>query len=184
MFAEEAPYGVRLRLGMAGFCAIILVGAATLALRIDDFVKGWAFAMPGTTDSALAPATFPSMILWLVAALAAANLALALRARARETAQDALDGASPPTDGDDAMTTGPATPLRVAVVIGACLLYLLSLSGLGFVLASSIAIGGGALAVGYRRIPTLVLTAGILPAATWYAFRYGMKVILPEFDLW
>ncbi|WP_163026010.1 tripartite tricarboxylate transporter TctB family protein [Chachezhania antarctica] len=157
---------------MAAISAAICAGAGWLALNIDSFVKGWAFAMPGTTDSSLAPATFPRLILWLVALLAAANLVSAmLHPDEDEPAQTVTPG-----------QTGPITLSRVIILALSTLAYLVLLSRAGFILTSIAAIGLGALATGYRRWVPLLAVALLLPPATWYAFRYGMKVILPQSD--
>lgn len=124
--------------------------------------------MPGTTDAALEPATFPRMVLWLLAALAAMNLGSQLLAM----------------HGPDEANDATPSVLRVAAVVLGMMAYVALLPVLGFIATSTIAIGGGAWLVGYRRAVPLVLTAALLPSGTWYAFRYGMKVILPEASIW
>ncbi|MBY6092671.1 tripartite tricarboxylate transporter TctB family protein [Maritimibacter alkaliphilus] len=171
---DSGRHSQRLRLAMAATSAVICAGAAWLALNIDSFVRGWAFAMPGTTDSSLAPATFPRLVLCLVALLAAANLVSALL-RAPEPEEAA---ATP----DSAGQTGPVTLPRVLLLCAASLAYLALLPVAGFILTSIAAIVLGGIATGYRTWVPLLCVALLLPPATWYAFRYGMKVILPQSD--
>lgn len=170
---------LRAKIAMIALCVVIATGAGWLAFNIDAFVSGWAFAMPGTTDAALAPATFPRMILWLVALVALANsIGEAIGFFKHRPCGSTSDAMS------NDLERGPLTAVRAAGILAGVVLYLWSLPVFGFIVTSTSAIVLGSRIVGYRRWPVIIATAVILPSITWYSFRYGMKVILPEASAW
>ena len=152
------------RLLMIGSAAI---GCATLwlAVNIDNYVRGWAFAMPGTTDATMAPATFPRLIFSLVTVLAFAVTLTSLKEMKVAPRIETLDAK------------------RLVVMAGSVALAFFALGTLGFVVTSLLVIVLGPLALGYRNYLAIGLTAALIAGVAWWLFRYGMNVILPQFRL-
>lgn len=150
---------------LAAGCLVIGVAALWLAATIDRHVKGWAFAMPGTTDATMAPSAFPAMILGLIGTLAFGTALSGLLQlwRGRE-----ISGLDLP---------------RLLGVSGTVLLRFLMLAKLGFVLTAAAVIGGVPPALGYRNWTAITVTAVLIAVLAWPLFRYGMNVILPQFTL-
>lgn len=161
------------RLPIMAFSAFVAVGAGWLALNISVFVRGWAFAMPGTTDSSLAPATFPRLILSIACLIAILCFLSEMVSPSKPQSVDTPEAG-----------TRAVTPLMVLGLLSFCVSYLLLMPRLGFTTTSILALALGAILVGWRKWIPLAVVALLLPPATWFAFRYGMRVILPQFSLW
>jgi putative tricarboxylic transport membrane protein len=145
----------------AGLFVALLAGAGFLA--VPHLVSGWAFAIPGTTDSAMEPTFFPRVALAMTATF---GIVVAVTTRLRSDPLPIL-----------AMTrTGW---LRIAALMVITLFYLAALRLIGFVLSSIALMIVLPLLVGYRRPIPLVATALLLPPTVSYVFWYGLKVALP-----
>jgi hypothetical protein len=145
--------------------AALLVAALAAAgfLAVPYLVSGWAFVIPGTTDSAMAPTFFPRVALAVTATFA---LLVVLSGSTRSDPLPIL-----------AMTR--SSWARIAALLAISAAYLAGLRLIGFVLASFLLMLALPLLVGYRkRIPVLAV-ALLLPPVVSLVFWYGLKVALP-----
>jgi uncharacterized Tic20 family protein len=150
--AEIAAAAVLTAVGLVGFVVV------------PNFVSGWAFQMPGTTDAALAPTFFPRLAMALIVV---AGLGVILSAPQRAERLPLVD-------------MSRSEWLRFACVVAAILAFFLGLRVVGFVPASIVFIAAISVMLGYRR-PIVVAAASILaPVLIVLAFRYGLKVLLPS----
>jgi putative tricarboxylic transport membrane protein len=143
---------------------IFLVGAVGGFLAVPHLVSGWAFVMPGTTDSALTPTFFPRLAMVL---LALTSLCMLLSAVSR-------------TDVIPLVEMTSEDWKRVGTIFGLILLFFLGLPLIGFVPAAALFIGAVAFLLGYKRfliVGAVAIAGSVLIAAV---FRYGLKVQLPS----
>lgn len=150
--AEIVAAAVLTAIGVAGFFAV------------PQFVSGWAFQMPGTTDAALAPTFFPRLAMALIAA---SGLGVILSAPARTERLPLLD-------------MSRQDWVRFAAVLAAILCLFAGIKIVGFVPASMAFIAAVSVMLGYRRGPVVAAAAIIAPILIVIAFRYGLKVLLPS----
>lgn len=144
--------------------SIVLIGTVAGYLAVPQLVSGWAFAMPGTTDAALAPTFFPRVAMILVAL---ASLGVLLSASSR-------------TDTIPLVEMSREDWTRAGTLLVLVLLLFLGMRIVGFVAASALFIATTSLLLGYRR-PALVAAAAIAaPLLIVLSFRYGLKVLLPQ----
>jgi Tripartite tricarboxylate transporter TctB family len=151
--------------GIAEASAALIVATVAGAgfVAVPHLVSGWAFFIPGTTDSAMAPTFFPRVALALTVA---AGVLVALTTSLRSDPLPLLG-----------MTR--IHWLRIGALLAISIAYLLALRLLGFVLSSIILMLALPLLVGYRKTVPLVVTALALPPAVSLVFWYGLKVALP-----
>jgi hypothetical protein len=145
----------------AGLFVALLAGAGFMA--VPRLVSGWAFAIPGTTDSAMAPTFFPRLALAVTATF---GILVAATAPLR-------------TDPLPLLAMTRTNWLRIAALMALSLAYLVALRLFGFVLSSIALMLLLPVVVGYRRPIPLVATALLLPPIVSYVFWYGLKVALP-----
>jgi hypothetical protein len=145
----------------AGLVIALVAGAGFIA--VPHLVSGWAFAIPGTTDSAMAPTFFPRLAL---ATTATFGVLVALTAPLR-------------SDPLPVMAMRRTGWLRIATLLAISIGYLAALPLFGFILSSTALMLLLPLMVGYRRPIPLVATALLLPPVVSYVFWYGLKVALP-----
>jgi putative tricarboxylic transport membrane protein len=143
---------------------ILLVGAVGGFIAVPYLVSGWAFVMPGTTDSALTPTFFPRLAMVL---LAITSLSVFLSARSR-------------TDVVPLVEMTPEDWRRVGTVFGLILLFFLGLRFIGFIPAAAIFIAAISLLLGYMRWVVVAAVAIIASVLIAVVFRYGLKVQLPN----
>jgi len=147
----------------ATFAAIFMAAGVALFIAAPDIVRGWAFAIPGTTDVALEPSFFPRLA---SGALVLSALAMLLTMRSR-------------TDPLPLEEMVPGSLARVGfglIGIGA---YLALVNILGFVVSSSIFIIAVTWLGGYRRLVVLLPVAILSTIALRLVFRFGLHVGLP-----
>jgi hypothetical protein len=140
-----------------------LLAGVALFILAPQYVSGWAFNIPGTTDVALAPAFFPrlaSAILIFCSLLVLATIPF--RSEALPIA-----------------TTTWVELSRVALGLCAILIYIISIGLLGFVTSSIIFVSVASWVGGYRRPVVVILTAIIASIVIRVVFRFGLNVNLP-----
>lgn len=130
---------------------------------VPGMVKGWAFALPGTTDNALSPEFFPKLVFCLVMAAAGGVLVTTPRR------VDILPAA----------TTTRREAARVLAIAATVLAGLASMRFLGFAPAASLISAVMLFIVGYPRKLSGILVLVLFTIAVMAGFRYGMRVILP-----
>lgn len=144
--------------------SVLLIVAAGGFIAVPQLVSGWAFAMPGTTDSALTPTFFPRLAMVLLAL----------------TSFSVLIGAASRTDVIPLVEMTREDWRRVGAIFGLILLFFLGLRFIGFVPASALFVAAVALLLGYRRWMVLAVVAVVGAALVALVFRYGLKVQLPS----
>lgn len=143
---------------------IVLLAGVLLFLKAPDFVRGWAFHIPGTTDVALEPVFFPrvaSLLLCMSALLVICTIPLR-------------------TDTLPAIETSLGAYLRAGAGLAGILVYLLCVVVFGFVVSTVCFITLGSVVGGYRNLVVIVPTAIIVAAGLRLIFRFGLHVGLPE----
>jgi putative tricarboxylic transport membrane protein len=144
--------------------SIFLICAVGGFIAVPQLVSGWAFVMPGTTDSALTPTFFPRLAMVL---LSLTSVCVLFSAAAR-------------TDVIPLVEMTREDWKRVGTIFGLILLFFLGLRLIGFVPAATLFIAAVALLLGYKRVMIVgaVAIAGSVLIAV--VFRYGLKVQLPS----
>lgn len=145
----------------AALVVVALAGAGYVA--VPNMVQGWAFMIPGTTDSAMTPAFFPRVALATTGTFA---LAVAVTVPMRTHPLPLME-----------MTR--ARWFRVAALVAVCFAYLGGLWLLGFTLASIVLMLVLGWLVGYPMRLPMLLTAFLLPPIVSWIFWYGLKAQLP-----
>jgi hypothetical protein len=142
-----------------------VAGAGYVA--VPNMVSGWAFVIPGATDSAMTPAFFPRVALATTATFA---LAVALTAPMR-------------TDPLPLLQMTRARWFRLGALLVTSFVYLGGLWLFGFTISSIALMLALGLLVGYpMRVPMLA-TAVLLPPIVSWIFWYGLKAQLPAGQL-
>jgi hypothetical protein len=152
------------RIAEIAAASVFLVGAAVGYIAVPQLVSGWAFAMPGTTDAALAPTFFPRLAMVL---LALASLGVLLSVPAR-------------TDTIPLLEMSAEDWRRVATVLGLVLLFFVGLQIVGFIAAAGLFIAATSMLLGYGRPAVVAAVAIAAPLLIAFSFRYGLRVLLPE----
>jgi hypothetical protein len=144
--------------------ALVVAAIAGIGyLAVPNMVSGWAFVIPGTTDSAMTPAFFPRVALATTATFA---LAVAVTAPMRADPLPLLQ-----------MTR--ARWLRFGALFVTSLAYLGGLWLFGYTISSIALILALALLVGYPMKLPMLATAFLLPPIVSWIFWYGLKAQLP-----
>ncbi len=145
--------------------AALFVAALAIAgfLAVPQLVSGWAFDIPGTTDSSMTPTFFPRVALAMTAAFA---ILVALTVFTRSDPLPLL-----------VMTRTNWLRIGTLLVINAA--YLATMRLFGFVLSSMVLMLVLPLLVGYRNMFAVIATALALPPVVSLIFWYGLKVALP-----
>jgi putative tricarboxylic transport membrane protein len=142
---------------------LLLTVAVAGVVYVPDLVSGWAFAMPGTTDTALSPTFFPTLIFTL---LGCAAVNMGLTALMRTAVLPLLEMSR--------SEWGRMLGVAILVVV-----YLVGLNLVGFVIASAIFVIAVNAFLGNRNYLAVVSISVIAPLMISVAFRYGLNVILP-----
>lgn len=151
------------RVAEVAAAVVVLAAAVGGFLSVPYFVSGWAFVMPGTTDTSLAPTFFPRIAMVV---LGVAALGVMVTAGVRRDVVPLLEMV-----GEDWRRVG-------AIMLG-IVAYFAALKFVGFLLASMVFMSVVPVILGYRRWATVITVALVAPLAIALVFRYGLKVILP-----
>ncbi len=150
---------------VADAAAALFVAALAIAgfLAVPQVVSGWAFDIPGTTDSAMTPTFFPRIALAVTASFA---ILVAVTAFSR-------------SDPLPLLTMTRTNWLRIGSLLVINVAYLAAMRLFGFVLSSIVLMLVLPLLAGYRKKSAIVVTALVLPPVVTLIFWYGLKVALP-----
>ncbi|MGH7314049.1 MAG: tripartite tricarboxylate transporter TctB family protein, partial [Candidatus Rokuibacteriota bacterium] len=121
----------------------------------------------GTGGVAASPFFFPRFIAVVLGLLGAFLL---LRGHTRAETLRAGEGF--------AFAPEPAQRVGGAALI--LVVYLGLLDTVGYLLLTPVALATLIVFLGFRRWPVVVSVAMLTPAAVYYGFRWGMKILLPE----
>lgn len=151
-----------------------LGGALVLAALLLFFVVVPAeIVMPrfqvggGVGGAAASPLFFPRLMAGLLGFL---GILIFLRGQTRAQTLDAGEG----------FAFGKVQAIRVGGTAAILAVYLALLEPIGYVLLTPVALASLSLFLGFRRRLTLVIVAVAVPAAIYFGFKFGMKILLPE----
>ncbi len=144
--------------------SILLLAAAAGFAAVPKLVAGWAFVMPGMTDTALSPSFFPRLALVCVGVT---SLGVIVTASRRD-------------DVIPLMMMKSEDWTRVILVTTLILAFFVGMTIVGFGLSAGLFIAAAGRLLGYERHGMLLATAVIAPVLVVLIFRYGLNVLLPS----
>lgn len=143
---------------------VVMAGGTVGFFAVPHMVSGWAFAIPGLTDSSLSPTFFPRVGM---AAMVLAGLGVVLSLGQR-------NGVIP------FVTMNDEDWKRALIASVHVVAFAFVLPIFGFFASSAMFIFGISATAGYRRLVVLASTAILFPLVTLLVFRWGLNVLLPS----
>src|SRR6056297_2440800 len=153
----------RKRLPETAFAGITLLAGVVLFIIAPQYVSGWAFNIPGTTDVALTPSFFPRLAATVVT-VASLLVLLTIPLRSEPLPIEQISRAE---------------LARVVLGLTGIGVYLIGVTLVGFATSSILFIVIGSWLGGYRRPIPLIITAVVTAMAIRMVFRFGLNVNLP-----